>query len=144
MTMSGKSNINPIIWGPKFWDVFHFTAFGYPEKQTGADTEVYKQFYINFFKVLPCDACAKSSQEILNVNDLDKALVSKEELIKWTYDFHDKINIKLGKKSPSFKNFISSFTSRENGYYISVPVVLVVLVVLIIFFFIMHYTLNIL
>ena len=143
MTMSGKSNINPIIWGPKFWEVFHFTAFGYPEKQTDTDKEVYKQFYINFFKVLPCDACVKSSPEILNVNDLDKALVSRTTLIKWTYDFHDKVNVKLGKKSPSFENFISNFNSRDT-YYISVPIVPAVLVILIIIFLIMHCTLNIL
>ena len=143
MELSGKSNLNPIIWGPKFWEVFHFTAFGYPENPNEIDKEAYKQFYINFLKVLPCDVCVKSSPEILNVNDLDKALVSRTTLIKWTYDFHDKVNVKLGKKSPSFENFVSDFTSRDT-YYISVPIVLVILVALIIIFLIMHCTLNIL
>jgi len=143
MELSGKSNLNPIIWGPYFWQTFHFTAFGYPENPNEIDKEAYKQFYINFFKVLPCDVCVKSSPEILNVNDLDKALVSRTTLIKWTYDFHDKVNVKLGKKSPSFENFISNFTSRDT-YYISVPIVLVVIILLIIIFLIMHYTLNIL
>lgn len=147
MALSGKSNVNPKIWGPKFWDVFHFTAFGYPKNPNETDKESYKQFYTNFFKILPCDVCANSSQEIFSATDLDNALVSREELIKWTYDFHDKVNVKLGKKSPSFENFVSNFTSLGNWYNISVPivpVVLVILIILIIIFLIMRYTLNIL
>jgi len=131
MELSGKSNINPLIWGPPFWKVFHFTAFGYPENPNETDKETYKQFYINFFKILPCNACVISSREIFNDKDLNDALVSKQALIKWTYDFHDKVNIKLGKKSPSFENFVSNFTSRGSNTLPILPAVLVVFILLV-------------
>ena len=133
MELSGKSNINPLIWGPHFWQVFHFTAFGYPENPNEADKEVYKQFYINFLKILPCNACVDSSQEILNVNDINNAVISKQELIKWTYNFHNKVNIKLGKKSPSFENFVSNFTSRGSNTILTLLVVFVVFILLVVF-----------
>ena len=130
MSLSGKSNIEPKLWGPYFWQTFHFTAFGYPINPNEIDKETYKTFYISFMKTLPCDKCSESSQEILNSNlsDLEKGLKSKEHLIKWSYFFHDKVNKKLNTKSPSFEDFKDNFINRKDSKLFYIMLIILVLV----------------
>lgn len=143
MSLSGKSNINPKLWGPYFWQTFHFTAFGYPETPKEIDKETYKNFYISFMKILPCDNCSASSQEILNANlsDLENGLNSKENLIEWTYFFHDKVNNKLNVKSPPFEEFKDNFINRKESKLFYIILIILVLVLLLGYLFI-HCTSN--
>lgn len=114
MSLSGKSNINPKIWGPHFWETIHFVAYGYPDEPNSDDKEVYFSFYENIMKVLPCDKCTNSSQEIFKKSNLKDSLDSKDDLIKWTYLFHKSVNDKLNKDSPTFEEFMHNFTNRPN------------------------------
>lgn len=129
MSLSKKSNINPKIWGPYFWQTFHFTAFGYPENPNDEDISAYKNFYIHFTKILPCDKCSVSSQEIINVNDLDESLKSRETLIQWSYDFHNSVNKKLNKTSPSYETFKQDFQNRDSKF-LHISIVILLLIVL--------------
>lgn len=137
MSLSGKSNINPKLWGPYFWQTFHFTAFGYPEKPNEIDKSAYKTFYIHFMKILPCDKCSVSSQEIIEINLLEKALESRETLIRWSYDFHDKVNKKLNKTSPDFETFKHDFQNRDSKL---MNIIIVTFLLLILLYITMRYT----
>lgn len=139
MSLSGKSNINPKLWGPHFWQTFHFTAYGYPSNPNSTDKSAYKTFYIHFMKILPCDKCSVSSQEIIDTSLLEKALESKETLIRWTYDLHDKVNKKLNKTSPSFETFKYDFQNRDSDYF---HIILTILLLIGLIYVIMHYTSN--
>lgn len=141
MSLSGKSNINPKLWGPYFWQTFHFSAFGYPKNPNSNDISAYKTFYINFMKILPCDKCSVSSQEIINGDDLNKALISRETLIRWTYDFHDKVNKKLNRTSPSYEMFKKEFQNRD-AKFLNVNFVIFIILLLGLFYSIMNYTSN--
>lgn len=139
MSLSGKSNINPKLWGPYFWQTFHFTAFGYPENPNETDKSAYKTFYIHFVKILPCDKCSVSSQEIIDTILLEKALESRETLIRWSYDFHDKVNKKLNKKSPSFETFKHDFQNRDSKL---MNILIITFLLLILLYITMRYTSN--
>lgn len=132
MNLSGKSNINPKLWGPYFWQTFHFVAYGYPETPNSTDKQVYASFYENMIKVLPCDKCANSSQELLKNSDLKNSLESKDDLIKWTHSFHKAVNNKLGKDSPTLEEFMHNFTNRSNNsnYILAILLIIVVLLFL--------------
>jgi hypothetical protein len=148
MSLSNKSNINPEIWGPYFWETFHFVAFGYPESPNETDKNAYKEFYEAFVKVLPCDKCSISSQEYFEKSDIDSFLNSNQDLIKWTYNFHKKVNNKLNKNSPTFKEFVYNFKNRNNAssstsIHIHVLILLILLVLIGCLIF-MRYTLDIL
>ncbi len=112
--LSPKNGINPLLWGPYYWKVFHLTAFGYPDNPSNEDKEVYKQFYISFAKILPCDACSVSSRTKMNLVNWDAILIDRNSLIEWSYNFHDQVNIKLDKVSPSFNDFLTDFTVNLN------------------------------
>lgn len=137
MSLSGKSNINPKLWGPYFWQTFHFTAFGYPENPNKSDKSAYKTFYIHFMKILPCDKCSVSSQEIIEINLLEKALESRETLIHWSYDFHDKVNKKLNKTSPGFETFKHDFQNRDSNV---IHIIIITFLLLILLYITMRYT----
>ena len=146
MKLSGKSNINPKIWGPYFWETFHFVAFGYPENPNEHDKEEYKKFYSSFMKILPCDKCTNSSQELFKKSSIDYFLKSRQTLIKWTHDFHKKVNDKLGRDSPGFEEFVSNFKNRNEGTSLNtrkwIYTILSILIPLLILLGIMRYTLN--
>jgi hypothetical protein len=139
MSLSGKSNINPELWGPYFWQTFHFTAFGYPENPNDEDKTAYKTFYIHFMKILPCDNCSISSHEIIDTNLLEKALESKESLIRWSYNFHDKVNKKLNKTSPNFETFKYGFQNRDSRV---IHILITILLLIGLIYITMRYTSN--
>lgn len=139
MSLSGKYNINPKLWGPYFWQTFHFTAFGYPEKPNETDKFAYKTFYIHFMKILPCDKCSVSSQEIIDTFSLETALDSRESLIRWSYDFHDKVNKKLNVMSPSFETFKYDFQNRDSSV---IHILIIILLLLFLLYVTMRYTSN--
>ncbi len=139
MSLSEKSNINPKLWGPYFWQTFHFTAFGYPEIPNSSDKTAYKTFYIHFMKILPCDKCSVSSQEIIDTNVLDKALNSRETLIRWSYDFHKSVNKKLNVDvtSPSYETFKHDFQNRDSKV---LHIIIIILLFIALLYITMHYT----
>tara|TARA_Y100000389_G_scaffold203307_1_gene251338 strand:- start:16813 stop:17268 length:456 start_codon:yes stop_codon:yes gene_type:complete len=119
MKLSGKKNINPNVWGPIFWDTLHFTAFGYPNDPNKIDKDSYKNFVINYVKVLPCDKCSSDANDYINlISDFEwnKILNDRDSFIKWTWDFHDYVNKKLGKKSPKLDTFIDQFIDKKSPF----------------------------
>ena len=144
--ISPKSNISPKIWGPYFWKTFHLTAFGYPENPNEKDKKVYKTFYKNFANILPCDKCSLEARKLNELVDWDSILKNRESLIKWTYDYHDTVNQRLGKNSPNFENFTKNFIKDVNKFVCScdrtIEYTIIGLLILFILIFIMHYTSN--
>ena len=114
-TLSEKNGITPIIWGPYFWRTFHTVAFGYPDTPDKIDKTSYQAFYENFTRVLPCDTCSLSAQRNILKTDWEYILSSRERLIRWTYDFHEEVNKKLNKKSPTFEVFKDNLLNPEEG-----------------------------
>tara|TARA_B100000085_G_C18417131_1_gene461093 strand:- start:385 stop:822 length:438 start_codon:yes stop_codon:yes gene_type:complete len=143
MSLSGKSNVNPQIWGPYFWETIHFTAYGYPENPTDIDKKTYHDFYENMMKILPCDKCTQSAQELFQKLNIDNFLNSKNDLIKWTYLFHKGVNDKLNKDSPTLEEFMYNFTNRSQKESIfSQNTAIIFAILFIIIVLIMLHTLN--
>jgi hypothetical protein len=113
MTLN-KANINPKIWGPYFWETFHLSTIGYPETPTAEHISSYRDFYTSFMKILPCEKCSQSAMQIITTSNLEEGLKSRKNLILWGYNFHDLINKKLDKESPSFDDFRKKFTQRDS------------------------------
>jgi hypothetical protein len=98
-----KSKSNGLItkiWGPHFWEVLHAVSFGYPLEPTEQNKIDYKEFFISIKNVLPCRYCRESYDEyILKEKDTklnSSHLSSRDELTKWVYLLHNRVNLKLG------------------------------------------------
>lgn len=142
--ISPKSNINPKIWGPYFWKTFHIVAFGYPINPNIKDKKVYKTFYKNFASILPCDKCSLEARKLNELVEWDSIFENRENLIKWTYEYHDTVNQRLGKTSPNLEKFSKNFIKDVNKFHCScdriIEYAIIGLLILIIILFIMHYT----
>tara|TARA_B100000963_G_C22612217_1_gene665445 strand:- start:212 stop:619 length:408 start_codon:yes stop_codon:yes gene_type:complete len=127
-----KNNINPNIWGPKFWYTWHAVAFGYPDNPTDVDKQNYKNFYINFSYVLPCEACSKDSYSRIKSVNWDNTLMSRDNLVKWTYEYHNDINLKLEKPIFTDKDFKDKMLSKKlkNSYKEYMIIIFLVLYIL--------------
>tara|TARA_B100002051_G_C16284844_1_gene415292 strand:+ start:49 stop:492 length:444 start_codon:yes stop_codon:yes gene_type:complete len=107
--LSEKNSINPNLWGPTYWKVFHTTAFAFPDNPSEEDKNVYKNFYILFTKILPCEKCTQDARKAIKYVNWEQTLKSRDSLVKWTYLFHNDVNIKLNKKSIDFDYFLNNY-----------------------------------
>ena len=85
-------------WGQATWYLFHTLA----EK---IDEEYYIKNKAEFFRIvglicsnLPCPECSKHSTEILRRLNIE-SIKTRDELIKFFFDFHNRVNISVKKAS---------------------------------------------
>jgi hypothetical protein len=128
------------VWGPAGWLFLHSIVQNYPWKPTDEQKNNYLSFLKLVGNVLPCRYCRESYQkfitgvdtwkpsptEFINPDPLCKKdselildiskLKSRETLVRWLYDLHNRINKKLGVDcNPTFKevwNKYESFRSK--------------------------------
>ena len=90
------------VWGPAGWLLLHCITFGYPYAINPNNLDhAYKQdHYKTFFNmvghVLPCKYCRESYIEFAKETPIDNFLDTRENLCKWLYIIHNKVNNKLG------------------------------------------------
>jgi hypothetical protein len=95
-------------------------------------------------KILPCDKCARSSQELLN-DELIKAIETRDDLIKWGHNFHNDVNSKLQIKHLKFETFMDYMTALKSGnkhknFLTFENIVIFILILVLLYLLIKHYT----
>jgi hypothetical protein len=86
--------IDPALWGKSFWDTLHYAAAGFPAAPTEERKESATKFFSTFAEVLPCNECRDHATAYVKAKP--PAVASKDALLKWTLDFHNAVNVKLG------------------------------------------------
>ncbi len=98
-----KVGILPSCWGSGSWLLLHSIAYAYNPQ---IDKDNYYNFFSNLGTVLPCEECRIHYSQNLNKQELIIALESNENLFRWVYDLHNKINRQTGvpeSKWPSYE-----------------------------------------
>lgn len=97
------------FWGPDGWLLLHTLTYYLPEQITTKEQHKIKNFFILTSKILPCKYCRISMQKFMKRLPIDKYLNSRQDLVKWLYRLHNRINNKLRRQgycitqNPSFK-----------------------------------------
>ena len=103
--------MGPSVWGPIFWTMMHITTLGYPD----APTEQERQAAIDFFESLrytiPCPICKQHYSDNITESPVRNAVVSKQALIRWLFNIHNKVNIQLNKPQLSWADFIKQMSN---------------------------------
>lgn len=97
-------------WGNYIWGTIHEVAIGYPEFPTDEDKKLYKNFYDNLIKVLPCPICKTDFIDIKNSNPI--VLDNRDALFNWTVDLHNAVNLKLGGHIWTYEEAIKQWTFK--------------------------------
>ena len=111
------------MWGPPGWKYLHSVAHGYPVSPSeydllngnaaGSTESVYKTFFSLVGKTLPCRLCRESYSQFVRENPVRTG--SREELTRWLWEIHNKVNDKLGRAQYDFdstSNYYESFRAK--------------------------------
>jgi hypothetical protein len=92
--------MQPSVWGPCLWRSIHVIALAYPYSPSNEDKQNYKEFYENFWKVIPCQKCSVNYRRHLEeLAPIDGFLSSPDDLFAWTVALHNIVNNELGKRN---------------------------------------------
>jgi hypothetical protein len=100
---SGLGIGKPSQWGPKLWTILH--SLGYYSSQLHQDERVPEIIKKDAMRevlwllghletIVPCSECRQHIEEYRKTNGLVNTLEGVE---KWTIDFHNAVNVRLGK-----------------------------------------------
>lgn len=101
------------FFGPCAWKFLHAVSFTYPEDPSELDKERYRDFYAALMHVLPCPGCRINYSQKWNTYPIQ--LGSRDDLSKWVYDIHDKVNTSVGKQSPPYSEVKRLYADYAHG-----------------------------
>ena len=87
----------PAVWGPLFWHTIHIVALGYPNSPSYAHKRAAKEFYESLVLLIPCEVCREHYTKNLATHPISPHLDRRDDLFKWTVNFHNVVNAALGK-----------------------------------------------
>ena len=70
----------------------HIVAIGYSKHPTYTDKKCAKEFFESLTFLIPCSVCREHYKEHLSSKPITPFLDSREDLLKWTIDIHNKVN----------------------------------------------------
>ena len=129
-----SQNIKPSVWGPHGWKFMHFVSLGYPETPSQEDKRQYKEFYESLQHILPCGACAQNYKLNLQRTPIDNSLDSRDTLIKWVIDIHNRVNQETGKNTLIHEEALNLYLKQQNPLF-DYGLKLLVLVILLVFLY---------
>lgn len=98
-----------LSWGPGAWVFLQSAVYLYPDSPSNADKRSYKTFLKSACAILPCDLCRKSTCAYLKKHPIEPYLINRQALVVWIFKLHHLVNLKLGKKSCSFIEFVTRY-----------------------------------
>jgi len=109
------------VWGPPGWLFLHCITFGFPFKIDPSNPDHlqkqkdYRDFFTLIGNVFPCKYCRDSYKLFIKDLPIENSLDSRENLTKWLYDVHNKVNEKLDVPACNIPSF-ESITKRYEEY----------------------------
>lgn len=100
--------MSPDVWGPIFWRTMHIVSLGYNPEPTKREQEDAIRFYKALETMLPCGICRAHYSEFLKEMPVEAAVGSRDDLIYWVFQLHNKVNANLGKRQFTFDEYIQS------------------------------------
>lgn len=129
--------MQPEVWGPPAWTFLHTITLNYPENPTIREKENYSTFFNLLSEILPCDRCKAHYKKNIEENPIK--LDSKEELTKWLFDIHNKVNESRGKSLYDYDDFIDKYSEMYNPIdrkrYLYIIIVIILLLIFLLYRF---------
>lgn len=89
--------MDPNLWGPSAWYFMHSLTYSYPERPTDEDKKAARNFFSSLKQLLPCSVCKVNYDSHFADNNIENHLDSRDSLVHWLIDIHNRINMDSGK-----------------------------------------------
>jgi hypothetical protein len=125
-------SLNPKVWGKHSWIFLHSITLSYPNNPTKQDKKKMKEFFHNVGDVLPCHNCRDNYIKHLKELPIDSnCLESKEALVKWLLEFHNKVNETTGKPTITYEELLDKYSKMYENKNNNIYIYIIILVILI-------------
>ncbi len=95
------SAITKVDWGNALWFCIHNIALENSSRIQSKDQSqfriTYKAFLSCLSVLIPCPVCRSHMIEYLSKHNIDNSFTSAQTLFKWTFDFHNSVNLSCKK-----------------------------------------------
>lgn len=105
------NRFNPIYWGPSAWKFFETTAFGYAEDPSDEEKTAAFNFFESLRYLLPCSKCKDHYGK--NFSKLPVNVESRDTLSRWVVEFHNIVNVSLGKPLIAYDDVAVKYPKEE-------------------------------
>lgn len=85
------------VWGNHAWEFLHACSMEYPENPTPEDKLAARALFRSLMRMLPCDDCCRHYSQEIRASPVEEHLASRETLVDWVLQLHNKVNARLGK-----------------------------------------------
>lgn len=109
-------NLNPVVWGPHAWFFLDSVVMGMPDTPSPSEAAVYKSFFTSLQFLLPCLKCRLHYAANLEESPLtDDILASKDKMLRWLYDLHNKVRVSNGQQPRSYEEITAFYNAAYAG-----------------------------
>ena len=114
--------MNPEIWGPPAWTFLHSITLAYPDNPSDLDRFNYETFFNKLQPILPCAKCSQNYMRHLQEDPITNNLDSKNSLVKWLINVHNKVNKTNDKKELTYNEVMNHYKLLYNGDLTNKPI----------------------
>lgn len=107
--------MSPDVWGPLFWHTMHIVSLGYNPEPSKREQDDAIRFYTSLETMLPCGICRTHYAQFLQEMPVEHAVKSRDDLIYWVFQLHNKVNANLGKRQITFEQYIQNMRALAAG-----------------------------
>jgi FAD-linked sulfhydryl oxidase len=90
-------------WGPIMWDILHKMAINYSDYPTYLNALIVYQKIKDYINHIPCGICQIHAAKYFSQNPPN--MRNSETLQIWVWNFHNNVNLRLGKKMMSYQDY---------------------------------------
>lgn len=109
----------PEIFGPSFWFILHSGSVHLPENLSPISANRLKAFVNGIPEMLPCVQCSEHARSYIEANrQTIENFKRGDDVFKFYVDFHNFVNIRLGKPLVSYDQAYRMYKGGANVNYV--------------------------
>lgn len=98
-----------IKYGPGVWFSIHLLALN---AQDTCSKKVFIKYMERLKETFPCAKCRKHMERYMNANPIQEFWDKENGFFKWSWIFHNAVNIRLGKKFLDYEEALNLYTDN--------------------------------
>lgn len=109
----------PPLFGDRLWDTALIIALNFPEIAQDMHSQYFANLMYGIVYLTPCPSC--SSHGVTYVVEHPPIVRTRDQAVAYVVDFHNSVNVKLGKATMNINEAKAALLQRLEGDYKDLP-----------------------